>query len=284
MGARELARAAAAGLATQARRLVYDESPILDRLSLALTADAVAAAPSADPVDGYCVYRARNTDTVLELLATFPEGSRIHLHALDEVTDALAHLTRSSGPGARSRIHQDLIDAHPPTPGADLVLFDDDVVFTRSSASQFFGLVHQFGLDIAQPAHARMSNTSHGFNRMKRFTVARDTGFVETGPLVVFSPYAQERVFPIPDDIRMGYGLDIWWSLRREPDALRLGIVDATPIDHTGAVRADYTADAEWDLLDKYLAKGGYTDMFGILTEPGRKWWARRPCPPIPPR
>lgn len=284
MDPRNAARGATSWLATQARRLIYDDSAVLDALSIRLTSGARRKAPTPSPVDAYCVYRARNAGTVSGLVAALPPGSRVHLHALDETAPELADLTRSSGPGLRSQLHQRLIDAFPGRPGNDLILFDDDVEFAGSSPTEFLGLVHQFGLDVAQPAHARGSNTSHDFNRMKRFTIARETNFVETGPLVVFSPHAQTKLFPIPGDIQMGYGLDVWWSLRREPDALRLGIVDATPINHTGAVRADYNADEEWRVLEEYLAKRGWTDLWASFEEPGRKWWVARPCPPVGPR
>ena len=259
---------------------MYDDSAALDRLSRRLTDPAARGAGFAPSVDVYCVYRARNASTVAALIADLPAGSRVHLHALDAPAEALAAWTRAHGPGARSRLHQALIDAHAPRAGSPLMLVDDDVVFTGPSVADFIALVQRFALDVAQPAHDRMSHTSHPFNHHKRFTLARETRFVETGPLVLFSEKAKRALFPIPDDIQMGYGLDVWWSSRREPDGLRLGIIDGTPINHTGAVRADYAPEAEWALLEDYLAREGATDMHHLLTETGRRWWVGRPCPP----
>jgi hypothetical protein len=107
---------------------------------------------------------------------------------------------------------------------------------------------------------------------------ARTTTFVEIGPVVLLSPRATAAVLPFPEDVRMGWGLDVYWSGMR--DTLRLGVVDATPMRHVGAVAADYGDCAERAIQERYLAQAGAKDvreLARVVGEPWRPWQATPP-------
>lgn len=224
------------------------------------------------PVTVYSVYRTRNLSLVRELIAQLPEGSSCHLHCLeDDVPAELTSYTRAHGPGPRMQLLQHLIDNHPPRPGDYLMIVDDDVTLDRSQLARFVALCQAGRLDIAQPAHSRRSIYSYSFNRVRGFVTARRVGYVEVGPLVLFSPAAQRLVLPFPAEARMGWGVDVaWTALRRQ--GLTLGIVDATPMTHHGAVAAGYSATAEWQQVYRRLADVGVTSMKELLTTEKPVW------------
>lgn len=228
------------------------------------------------PVTAYCVYRSKNATYVREIVQNLPTGSTAHLHALDHQATSLTPWTRSHGPGPRIPLLQSLIDRHQPSEGRHLMIFDDDVTFLGDGARQFPGYCDRAGLDIAQPAHQPKSVHSFRVTRVAPLSTVRLTRFVESGPVVLLSPGAQGEVLPFPNDARMGWGLDVYWSGLIEK-GLRLGVVDATPVIHHGAVAADYDNADEYAYQEKYLARAGISSPHELAGNVGFTWrpWQR---------
>src|SRR5205814_2280642 len=104
-------------------------------------------------------------------------------------------------------------------------------------------LVHagsSLGLDLFQPAHSRRSITAYPFVRMRAPLFARETTFVEQGPLVVLSRGAQRRLLPFPGDMGMGWGVEARWAAAARETGLRSGIVDAVAIRHPSSYGLSY--------------------------------------------
>lgn len=232
------------------------------------------------PVSAYAVYRARNAGNVLRLIRELPPGSDVHLHALDEPASDLSAWTRASGPGARMPLLQSLMDARPPHEGRHVLVFDDDVVFRRSTPARFVGLAVAAGFDLAQPAHGIKSIRSFRFNRVAWLSTARRTRMVEIGPVLLISPRAQRLVLPLPGDAGMGFGLDVRWAELRSA-GLELGVVDATPIRHLGAIASAYSLTDELANLEDALQSLGYSSVYDLdepLEGPAwRPWQASAP-------
>ncbi|MBM6404309.1 hypothetical protein JQN72_08660 [Phycicoccus sp. CSK15P-2] len=226
----------------------------------------------------YCVYRRRNADTVRRLVEHRPPGSRVVLHALDESAPELAAWTASHGPGRRMPLLQSLVDRDPPLDGEWVVVADDDAVFVGGQVGAFVRLAAAGALDIAQPAHVHDSIHSFRVTRAVPLSTVRETRFVEVGPVVAFSPGVRHRVLPFPSDARMGWGLDVAWTLVRR-DGFRLGVVDATPVRHHGAVAAEYDDADEYTFQERYLAEAGVESSHELATNTGRTWrpWQRQP-------
>jgi len=77
----------------------------------------------------------------------------------------------------------------------------------------------------------------------------RETNFVEIGPFTAFRRETFSAFLPFPD-VKMGWGLDVYWSAVAAEHDWRIGVVDATPIMHlhpAGATyrRAEAIAEAE---------------------------------------
>jgi hypothetical protein len=231
-------------------------------------------------VSAYAVYRARNVSNVLRLIRELPPGSDVHLHALDEVAADLSEWTRASGPGARMPLLRSLMGAQPPREGRHVLVFDDDVVFRRSTPARFVGLAAAAGFDLAQPAHGVKSIRSFRFNRVAWLSTARRTRMVEIGPVLLISPRAQELILPFPSDASMGFGLDVRWAALRST-GLELGVVDATPIRHLGTIASAYSLTDELVHLEGALQAQGYSSVYD-LDEPlegptWRPWQASAP-------
>lgn len=229
-------------------------------------------------VSAYCVYRARNAEAVRQVVTGLPAGSVAHLHALDAAAPELAGLTHAVGPGARIPLLQALIDADPPRPGDYVLILDDDVTFLRDGARRFPGLAARAGLDIAQPAHAVGSLKTYRVNAFTPISTARLTRYVEVGPVVLVSPRALPHVLPFPSWARMGWGVDVLWT-RLTDVGMRLGVVDATPALHTGALGVAYDWALENTLLESALAQVGAASIDDVATGLGKVWrpWQRVP-------
>lgn len=84
---------------------------------------------------------------------------------------------------------------------------------------------------------------------------ARQTLFVEIGPLFSMRADALELLTPFDVTTPMGWGYDFTWALAMETVGLKLGIVDATPVMHRlRKPVANYAyVDADWQ-MKAYLA------------------------------
>jgi hypothetical protein len=82
------------------------------------------------------------------------------------------------------------------------------------------------------------------------FSVARQTNFVEIGPVTAFSRTAAAEFLP-PPPLKMGWGLDLHWGAVAHDRGWRIGVIDALPVRHEsrpvgGAYSsADATAEAQ---------------------------------------
>jgi hypothetical protein len=205
------------------------------------------------PVAFYAIYRAKNAPMLAKIIYELREKDTIALHALDHVAPTLRDHTHAEGPGQRMALLASLVAQNPPSDQQWLCLCDDDVQFVRGSLRILLGQAAQFGLEVAQPAHTAASHYSHRVTLVRPGSLVRRTNFVEVGPVVVISPEAREKAFPGPTDVRMGWGLDVWWSTQN----LQLGIVDAVRIRHLGPVARGYPDAAEREIARRYLAQLG---------------------------
>ena len=146
-------------------------------------------------------------------------------------------------------------------PAADWTLIvDDDVVLADGFLDGFIALVETFGFDLAQPAQTLASHAAWPSARRRPFVIARQTNFVEIGPVTAISRRTAEVLLPFPP-VRMGWGLDLHWGALAQQHHWRLGIVDALPVKHEvrpvggGYSVAEATAEAQ-----HFLAEHPYID------------------------
>jgi len=185
------------------------------------------------------VYRQRNADHVLRLLEpALAAGWPTAWWALDGVHPDLAEYTIGEGSGEKLPLVNRTLERLPPATWT--VISDDDVEFRRGDVVEFVGTCEALQFDLAQPARARGTHTSHKVTEAPRRSRARLTTFVEGGPLYAVGSRYRERILPLPEHLGMGWGVEIeWYDLHRE--GCRLGIVDEVLIEHVGEGKAyDY--------------------------------------------
>ncbi len=132
-----------------------------------------------------------------------------------------------------------------PAAGYDwLLVVDDDVVLPRNFLDRLLLVCERLGFDLAQPAHARASHAAWRVTRRRRGCVARQTQFVEIGPVTAFSAKTFPTLLPFPD-LQMGWGLDLHWAALAQEHGWRCGIVDALAVHHLAAPAASAYSRAQ---------------------------------------
>lgn len=129
-----------------------------------------------------------------------------------------------------------------------VVLCDDDVVLPRDFLDSFLGLQERLQYRIAQPARTLNSYIDLPIVEQHPGLIARQTLFVEQGPVVSFHRSVLDLVFPFDLTSPMGWGLENLWSLRVSGRGLKMGIIDNVPVDHS--MRRP-VANYAWDEADR---------------------------------
>jgi GT2 family glycosyltransferase len=163
-------------------------------------------------------------------------------HAVDVVTTAQGERGKFENLNA-------LLAAHPPGTYDWLLVVDDDVALPRGFLDAFLCAAERTGLKLAQPAHRLHSHAAWPVTRRQPGATARETTFVEIGPVTAFHRDCFDVLLPFPEGLRMGWGLDVHWAAVAAEHGWPIGIVDATPIGHTqqpaGSGYARDAAEAE---------------------------------------
>jgi hypothetical protein len=142
-----------------------------------------------------------------------------------------------------------LLEAHP----GDydwLVVMDDDVELPERFVDRLLGLCERLGLALAQPALTRASHGAWPATRRHAASLARETRFVEIGPVTAIRRDAAALLTPFPE-LRYGWGLDLHWAALAQQNGWRLGVLDALPVRHeqggvaSGYGHADAVAEAQ---------------------------------------
>lgn len=113
-----------------------------------------------------------------------------------------------------------------------LIIVDDDVELPEGFLDCFISLAERYDFSLCQPARSLDSFIDHGIVLQMPGLVARQTRFVEIGPMVAIRRDAMPLLLPFGPEAGMGWGLDFVWPVALEAAGLRLGIIDATPIAH----------------------------------------------------
>ena len=140
---------------------------------------------------------------------------------------------RQTDAGDRGKFEnlRSLLESHPVEDSDWLLVIDDDVSLPRGFLDAFIFLSERFGFRLAQPAHRRRSHAAWEVTRRQTASVARETAFVEVGPVFAFQAATFDVLLPFPP-LRVGWGLDAHWSAVAREHDWKLGIIDATPIRH----------------------------------------------------
>jgi GT2 family glycosyltransferase len=143
---------------------------------------------------------------------------------------------RFGTPGGRGKFENlNLLLAAQPVEEYDwLLVVDDDVVLPRGFLDRTLFLAERFDFQLVQPAHRARSHAAWRVTRRRAGAVARQTPFVEIGPVTAFAHTTFAALLPFPD-VRMGWGLDLHWAAVARQNGWRCGVLDAVAIRHCAA-------------------------------------------------
>jgi hypothetical protein len=171
-------------------------------------------------------------------------------------------VTIASGPvGDRGKFENlNALLAKHPVAGHDwLLVLDDDVRLPRGFLDAFVFLAERFDFALAQPAHRWRSHAAWRVTRRRPGSVARQTRFVEIGPVTALRAETFSELLPFPP-LRFGWGLDAHWSALAAARGWRAGVIDAVPVDHgLRRIAASYDRGAALEEARAFLAARPYT-------------------------
>ncbi|HXR13470.1 MAG TPA: glycosyltransferase family A protein [Solirubrobacteraceae bacterium] len=125
-----------------------------------------------------------------------------------------------------------------------ILLMDDDVRLPAGFLAPFLHLAERYGLRLAAPAHRLRSHAAWRLTRRQWGAVARETAFVEIGPLTALHRDTYAALLPFPA-VGMGWGLDAHWSWLAREHGWRIGLIDLLPVAHLAAPAASAYAREE---------------------------------------
>jgi hypothetical protein len=188
----------------------------------------------------YVVARISNSTNVDLLMR---QAQNLHVWPLD------------NAPGQKFELLDKLLTRHPPQDGEWVVFADDDVQLVRGTLDDFVAIAAAIGLDVAQPSNDRRGYVSHGFTVSRLLSRARETTFVEIGPIFAVSPIARDRLTRTFAGAGMGWGLEqVWYNLA---PPLRFGIVDEIRMRHLSRPAQAYDYGGSLVEMRELLARAG---------------------------
>ncbi len=139
-----------------------------------------------------------------------------------------------------------------------LLLVDDDIELPPGFVDEFIFAASELGLKLAQPAHRAHSHAAWSVTRRRRRSFARETNFVEIGPVTALHRDTFGQLLPFPD-LRMGWGLDAHWAAVAKKNNWRVGVIDATAIAHRSApVASEYPREEAIAEAEGFLSNHDY--------------------------
>ena len=160
-----------------------------------------------------------------------------------------------------------------------LLVIDDDIGLPEGWLDDFLTLAADCELDICQPARSANSDVGHAFTLQIPGIEARETEFVEVGPVVAVCRSAFASLVPFDETFPMGWGMESAWRAICGRDGLRMGIIDACPIEHTfRPTLAHYDRDSTVEAMNNILHErslGGVFDGQKVLATYSNDTWQR---------
>jgi hypothetical protein len=220
----------------------------------ALTASAhrgLRRAAAVAPARRVLVLAVERTDVPNVLDAAVTELERSH-HAVDVVTGTVGERGKFENLNA-------LLTGHPADGYDWLLVLDDDVRLPSGFLDVFLFLAERLDFALAQPAHRWRSHAAWAVTRRRRGALARETRFVEIGPVSALRADTFSGLVPFPP-LRFGWGLDAHWSALAAQRGWKMGIIDAVPVDHgLRRIAASYDRGEALDEARGFLAGRPYT-------------------------
>jgi hypothetical protein len=223
------------------------------------------------------VYREKNVQLVKLLLRELGPDADVRLWALGQIAPELQDVTLGAGPGLRFVHLNWLYNVKPVNTDSWVVLADDDFLFLKGGLARTMEIMKRANFVLAQPGQSLLGWWSILFNVSRPFTTARDTNYVEQGPIVIANPTFAPKIFPLPEENDMGWGIEAEWFRMKEASA-RIGIVDACRVVHFEQNAVSYPVGPELKKMNERLSNAGIESMWQLQSVNGH-WWRWQHAP-----
>jgi hypothetical protein len=142
-----------------------------------------------------------------------------------------------------------------------VIVCDDDIYVQKNFLTAFVAYQSGFDFALAQPARAWHSHFDHAFVLRRPWLNARQTHFVECGPLVSFRRDAAQLLLPFEAADQL-WGADLVWPAVMRRAGLRMGIIDALSVDHSLRPQAaTYDKAEQWAAMQRALEQRSHLTM-----------------------
>lgn len=138
----------------------------------------------------------------------------------------------------------------------DYIIFsDDDIAIHDNFIDIYIDIIEYNSLRLAQPARASHSYNVHPIVLQDKNCIARETNFVEIGPIFSLHKSIYFNLIPFPSDAEMGFGLDFIWPVIAQKNNFKIGIIDIVPVDHSYRAQSKtYSSDINLQKMNVFLA------------------------------
>ncbi len=113
-----------------------------------------------------------------------------------------------------------------------VIVTDDDIELPEFFLDQYLAWVGKYDFALAQPARTHDSYIDDRFVEQLDGITARQTRYVEIGPLFSVRQDALPILTPFDIISPMGWGYGLTWPLAMQAAHLKMGVVDAIPVRH----------------------------------------------------
>jgi GT2 family glycosyltransferase len=114
-----------------------------------------------------------------------------------------------------------------------VVIADDDIVLPSLFLDRFLGAQTALEFRLAQPARTKSSYIDHAIVEQEPGAFARETLWVEVGPLVSIHRSLYDLIIPFDLRSPMGWGYENIWAYELSQRGHKMGIIDAFPVEHS---------------------------------------------------
>jgi hypothetical protein len=139
-----------------------------------------------------------------------------------------------------------------------LLVTDDDVDIPEDFLDLLVYFGHAHALKLLMPAHKFCSHSSARLIERRWGCLARQTRFVENGPVTLFHRDTFAALIPFPS-LRWAWGIDVFWSHVAMQHGWKMGVIDAAALKHLRPVGNSYDRNEARREAEEFLRKSGVT-------------------------
>ena len=137
-----------------------------------------------------------------------------------------------------------------------IIISDDDIVVPKGFLEGYIAAQLKVDFALCQPARADHSFFDHRLMLREKAYFARETRFVEIGPVFSMNKRAAALIMPFDEYSPMGYGYDFHWPVVMAKAGLKIGVIDAVSVDHSYRPQASgYSVTNNQSVMAAYLKK-----------------------------